>query len=160
MKRLLPVIIGLLFMLHSKKTWAIPNSGYKYAPVFAEAERQYNIPPNLLARVAYQESRFRPDIITGQTQSPAGAQGIMQIVPRWHPDAEPLNPTKAIPYAANYLRQLKNQFGTWEKALAAYNWGPGNLQKAINKEPTSWKQFLPKETRDYIGQISSDIQLA
>ncbi len=49
----------------------------------------YNLPKNLLARVAYQESHFRPSIINGTQKSSKGAVGIMQIIPKWHPNVDP-----------------------------------------------------------------------
>ncbi len=59
----------------------------------------------------------------------------------------------SIEYGAEYLSDLKDQFGSWELALAAYNWGPGNLsKKGIEK--------APRETRDYIKKIMSRIKPA
>ena len=131
------------------------SSGEKYRPLFDAAETKYGIPHGLLFRQAYQESRFRDDIITGKVRSSAGAVGIMQIIPRWHPEigeVGALDPTKAVPYAAKYLSQLKKQFGSWELALAAYNWGPGNVSKY---SADRW----PLETRNYVSQITADINV-
>ena len=134
----------------------------KYAGYIKAAEIREGLPHNLLARLLWQESRYREDIISGAVKSAAGAVGIAQIVPRWHPDVDPLNPWASIDYAAKFLRQLRAQFGTWELALAAYNWGPGNLTKGLNTyggvvltQPTT-----PKETRDYVSQIWSDVGAA
>lgn len=125
----------------------------QFKSAFALARARYSLPGNLLERVAYQESRFREDIITGQTVSSAGALGLMQIVPKWHPDVNPRDPIASIDYAGKYLRQLFTQFGSWRLALAAYNWGPGNVSKY--RDPASW----PRETRDYVSQISADVGL-
>lgn len=131
----------------------------KYAPYIKAAEIREGIPHNLLARLLWQESRFREDIISGAVKSAAGAVGIAQIVPKWHPNVDPLNPWASIDYAAQYLRQLRAQFGTWQLALAAYNWGPGNLTKGLNTygggvltHPTT-----PTETRNYVSQIWTDV---
>jgi soluble lytic murein transglycosylase-like protein len=123
-------------------------------PLFASATRAYGLPRRLLEAVGYRESRFRPEIISGALPSSAGAIGVMQIVPKWHPsigEAGARDPARAIPYAAKYLRELYGQFGTWPLALAAYNWGPGNLQKhlAAGKGPELW----PAETRTYVAEI-------
>lgn len=115
------------------------------------AENQYGIPRDLLARQAYQESHFRPDIINGTTASPAGALGLMQIVPAYHPDADPLNVPAAIQYAANFMRSLYNQFGSWSLALAAYNAGPGNVKKYGNTVPPF------AETQSYVTSIIGDV---
>jgi len=140
--------------------WKRKGEGAKYLPLLNATERLYGIPRDLLARQAYQESRFRPDIISGVTRSAAGAVGIMQIIPRWHPSIDPgdaaadelaaLNPARAIDYAAKYLSALQRQFGSWSLALAAYNAGPGNVQKYSGIPPF-------KETRDYVSQILADV---
>lgn len=132
----------------------------KYRALFAMAGSSYGLPTGLLEAVAYQESRFREDIITGAVRSGAGAVGIMQIVPKWHPElgeAGALDPAQAVPYAARYLRRLFERFGTWRLALAAYNWGQGNLATAIKDgTPNKW----PAETVAYVGAITSNAGLA
>lgn len=131
-------------------TWSPPAGCDQYRSAFAAAEQKYGLPAGLIARMAYQESRCRADIISGQTVSPAGAVGIMQIVPRWHPGVNPLDPYASIDYAARYMSQLYRQFGDWKKALAAYNWGPNNVR-------TYGMERMPLETRNYVAQISADV---
>ena len=150
------LIIPVLFMGSKAKATQKSQAwkrNIKFEQDFIDASRHWGIPEDLLARVAYQESRFRDDIISGKTVSHANAQGIMQIVPRWHPDVDPLNPTDAIWYAAKYLSSLYNRFGNWKHALAAYNWGQGNLAKYLSG---TYKN-MPKETANYISQITKDV---
>jgi len=131
-------------------TWLPPAAALPYLDLLHDAERENGMPENLLVRVAYQESRFRDDIITGKTVSSAGALGIMQIVPRWHPNVDPLNVPEAINYAGAYLARLRRITGSWAMALAAYNWGIGNLNnKGFDKAPT--------ETKNYVSQIANDV---
>lgn len=130
--------------------WVPPESAGPYLYLLNRAEIKHGLPENLLVRVAYQESRFRDDIVNGETLSSAGAVGIMQIVPRWHPDVNPLDVGAAIDYAGRYLRQLYDRFGSWRMALAAYNWGQGNLSR-------QGFESAPKETRDYVEQIAGDV---
>ncbi len=144
------IILGGAFMLFVP--WSLPAAGRQYQSMFDGATKKYSLPKNLLARVAYQESRFRPDIISGEFPSSAGAQGIMQIIPRWHPGVDPLNPSEAIYYAASYLKKLYLRFGSWSEALAAYNWGPTNLAKYLSGD----KSAIPKETQNYVNQIMTD----
>jgi soluble lytic murein transglycosylase-like protein len=148
------LLIGVIAMT-AKKTVSLVSGwrerGTKYLPILYAAEDKYGIPRDLLARLAYQESRFREDIISGATVSPAGALGIMQIVPRFHPNADPLNVPAAIDYAARFLSQLHKQFGTWKLALAAYNAGPGNVTKYGNTVPPF------TETQNYVSQILADV---
>lgn len=135
-----------------KKLFTPPKAAAPYLEAINQAEQANNLPPSLLSRVLYQESRFRPEIISGAVKSKAGAIGIAQIVPKWHPGVNPYSPTESIAYAGQYLRQLYEQFGTWDKALAAYNWGPGNLKAA-------GLDRAPAETRNYVAQISADVTL-
>ena len=133
----------------------IPSSGQKYAPLFQAAEYKHGIPRFLLAKQAEQESNYNPEVI-----SSAGAQGIMQIVPRWHPDVDPFNVAEAIDYAAGFLRDLYNRFGSWKKALAAYNAGPTALQRRIDEFGDNWLSHMPAETRNYVARITGDINVA
>lgn len=132
----------------------------RYRELFAMAGSQYRLPPGLLEAVAYRESRFRDDIISGELKSSAGAVGIMQIVPKWHPElgeAGALDPARAVPYAAGYLRQLFVRFGTWKHALAAYNWGPTALANAIAAGKGG---VWPAETIAYVAEIAANAGLA
>jgi soluble lytic murein transglycosylase-like protein len=150
---------GITDVMHSllgEWTRRIPEA---LRAVFSSAGAQHGLPAGLLEAVAYRESRFRQDIIDGTTRSSAGAVGIMQIIPRWHPEvgeAGALDPNRAIPYAAKYLQQLHRQFGTWPLALAAYNWGQGNLAKWQSGTISSW----PTETRVYVEEITRNAGLA
>lgn len=139
--------------------WQPPGSAQPYLAAIGQAEQQHGIPAGVLARLLYQECRYREDIICGKVVSSAGAVGIAQIVPRWHPEARPLDPEHSIFYAARYLAQLNRQFGHWPTALAAYNWGPGNVSKARKQHGDRWLERAPKETRDYVRQIAGDCGL-
>jgi soluble lytic murein transglycosylase-like protein len=125
-----------------------------YLPLLSSTESALGIPDTLLTRMAWIESRFNP-----VAKSPKGAVGIMQIVPSMHPGVNAQSPQAAIPYAGNYLRSLYSRFGSWEKAVAAYNWGEGNLQKAIAARGDNWKSGLPAETANYLAQVNQVIDL-
>jgi len=135
-----------------KKIFTVPAAGQQYADAIRAAETKYGLPDSLLARVLYQESRFRQDIITGSTRSSAGAVGIAQFMPATAADlgVNPLDPWQSIDGAARYLKQLYNQTGSWDRALAAYNWGIGNVQR---KGLTA----APLETRNYVSQVLADV---
>ena len=131
--------------------WKTANNAQTYLPMLNAAEQQYGIPADLLARMAYQESRFRDDIVTGQTTSSAGAVGLMQMLPQYFPG--PLtDPAFAIDQAAQYLVSLYQQFGSWKTAVAAYNWGPGNVRKYLAGTAT-----MPTETSNYVAQVFGDL---
>ncbi len=141
------------YSLRNWETVAARPENAAYVTALHRAESANSIPRGMLVRLAYQESRFRPDIISGATISSAGAIGIMQIVPRWHPDVDPYDPFASIAYAGRYLARLYRKFGNWEHALQAYNWGEGNLAKYLAGTITS----LPLETRNYSSQILADL---
>ena len=106
-----------------------------------------SIPPETFTRLIWRESSFRPHVI-----SSAGAQGIAQFMPgtavEWNLD-DPFDPEKAIPASAAYLTAMKQQFGNWGLALAAYNAGPKRLQDWFDRT-----RFLPPETEDYVRFIT------
>jgi len=145
---------GLLLLTRMRPAWAIPGKGLKYADVFHFVEANYELPANLLARMAQQESNYNPAAI-----SPAGAVGIMQIIPRYHPDVDATNPAQAIHYAGKYMDELHTQFGNWRDALGAYNWGPGNVKNAIEEHGRNWLAFAPLETQNYVKDIANDIRV-
>lgn len=135
-------------------TWhkeLMSGRGEAYKELFDSAERMHGLPRFMLARQAWQESRYKA---TAHNQG-SDAQGIMQIVPKWHPGVDPFDPVEAIPYAAKYDRELRDRFGSWRLALAAYNWGPGNVSAWL-KKGGDWSK-LPKESRDYHSDILADI---
>jgi soluble lytic murein transglycosylase-like protein len=134
------------------KRWELPAAGARYADLIDQAAAQHGVPPDLLGRLLYQESRFRPEIIDGRVRSPAGALGIAQFMPATARErgVDPLRPESAIPGAAKYLRELRDRFGGWDVALAAYNWGQGNVaRKGLDS--------MPAETRAYLAQILGDV---
>lgn len=129
--------------------WITPANGQKYEKDFIAASAVHGLPAGLLSRVAYQESRYNP-----KARSPVGAIGLMQFMPATAKDfgIDPLDPIDSIYASARYLKQLYNKFGNWKEAVAAYNWGQGNVaRKGLAKAPA--------ETRNYFAQILNDIGL-
>lgn len=128
-----------------------PTGSGPYQAVIVNAATENGVPVQILAWLLWKESRYNPAIIDGTKRSPVGALGIAQFMPATAAQelgsvAAALDPTQAIPGAARYLRKLYQQTGTWQKALAAYNWGIGNvLRKGLASAPA--------ETRDYYGTI-------
>jgi soluble lytic murein transglycosylase-like protein len=135
--------------------WEIPARGEPYRPAIDSAEIVYGIPHNLLARVLYQESRYRPDIISGELRSSAGAVGIAQFMPATAAQfgIDPRDPFASIDAAGKYLSQLYAQFGSWSLALAAYNYGPGNVARV-------GLVGAPEETQSYVAEIANDVPIA
>lgn len=99
-----------------------------YLPSIRAAERKHALPFGLLDALIWQESRYNPRAI-----SPAGAGGLTQLMPGTASDLGVRNrfdPAANIDGGARYLRQMLDQFGGVHLALAAYNAGPGAVQRA------------------------------
>jgi hypothetical protein len=108
--------------------------------IAAAAARRARMPVQLFLRQMNQEAGFR------DATSPAGAQGPAQIMPataRAWGVRNVHDPNEAYNAAAQHMRQYHDQFGSWAKALIAYNAGPGAVSRGS----------LPAETRNYIARI-------
>jgi soluble lytic murein transglycosylase-like protein len=118
-------------------------AGVPYADLFSRAASRHGVDPSLLAAVAQQESGFNASAV-----SPAGAQGLMQFMPATAAGLgiNPLDPGSAIDGAAKYLSQLTKQFGSTDRALAAYNAGPGTVTRYGGIPP------FP-ETQNYVRNV-------
>jgi hypothetical protein len=126
------------------------------APINA-AEALHGIPTNLLVRIAYQESHFRESIINGTVKSSAGAVGIMQLMPKFFPGAG-LNPIADIATAAGLLADLFKTFKDWQVAVAAYNWGEGDVEHSYLKDVDHYLlSTMPVETQNYVTEVFSDV---
>lgn len=96
---------------------------------------------DLMVRQAYQESGFNPNAV-----SPKGAKGIFQHMPATAQELgiDPTNPTQSIQGGVKYMGQLLNKYNNDPvQALAAYNWGMGNLDKqGLGLAPTETQKYL------------------
>jgi hypothetical protein len=129
-------------------TWTPAKIPAQYADAIAAAEAACGCPQYMLARQLWQESRYRADAYNAIS----GARGIAQFLPataaEWGVDVN--DPLSSIAGMGRYMNWLYKQTGNWRDALAAYNWGIGNLRKkGIANAPT--------ETRNYYAQILGDI---
>ncbi len=101
----------------------------EYDPLIIEAARYYSLPPALVKAIVAVESSFEPAAV-----SPAGAQGIMQLIPstaRAMQIADPFDPRQSIYGGSRYLRLMANRFdGDVRRTIAAYNAGPENVERA------------------------------
>ena len=91
------------------------------------AARSNGLPVEYFARVIWQESRFQPDAVGPVTRSGRQAQGIAQFMPGTAAERgllNPFDPVQALPKSAEFLRDLRTQFGNLGLAAAAYNAGP------------------------------------
>jgi cell wall-associated NlpC family hydrolase len=114
-----------------------------YASLFEKAGAKYGLKPELLAGLAKVESGFRANAV-----SPAGARGLMQIMPGTAKGlhVDPFDPAQAVDGAARLLKRHLKDFGSLELALAAYNAGPGAVRKYDGVPPYA-------ETRAYVKKV-------
>lgn len=131
-----------------------------YMPIFEEALERYDVPLEL-KYLPVIESALRPS-----ATSRVGAAGLWQFMiatgKRYGLEINTLvderrDPVKSSDAAARYLRDLYNMFGNWNLAIAAYNCGEGNVQKALLRNGSQegadfWDIYnrLPRETRGYV----------
>ena len=122
-----------------------------YGEAFLKAEGQYGLPEGLLSTIGYNESRYDPNAV-----SPAGATGLMQLMP---PTAKEYGVDARDPYASidaagkKMAGLIKYYNGDMAKAVAAYNYGEGNLNKAIRKAGDNWLSATPRETQLYVSNV-------
>jgi membrane-bound lytic murein transglycosylase D len=123
--------------------------------------KQQGVPQDLIYQAAA-ESGFRPQAVN----SHSGAGGMWQFMPgdayapprsAWFD--ERFDPAAATVAYAHYIKDLYKQFGDWYLAMAAYDWGPGNVQRAVQRTGYAdfWELYkrnnLPAETKNYVPII-------
>jgi hypothetical protein len=116
------------------------------------AARANDLPLEFFARVIWQESRFQPDAVGPLTRSGQRAQGIAQFMPGTASERrllDPFDPVQALPKSAEFLSELRNQFGNLGLAAAAYNAGPHRVQEWL-----AGSGGMPQETRHYVFAIT------
>ena len=116
----------------------------RYAAKIAELAARFDLSPSLLEALVWQESRWRENAV-----SPVGAQGLAQLMPGTarYLGVDSRDPFQNLEGGARYLREQLDRFdGNLEKALAAYNAGPGRVERAGG---------IPniRETRNYVAAI-------
>jgi Transglycosylase SLT domain/SPOR domain len=116
------------------------------------AARAQNLPLEFFARVIWQESRFQSDAVGPVTRSGQQAQGIAQFMPGTASDRrllDPFDPVQALPKSAEFLSELRDQFGNLGLAAAAYNAGPRRVQEWL-----AGSGYMPQQTRNYVVAIT------
>jgi hypothetical protein len=116
------------------------------------AARANDLPLEFFARVIWQESRFQSDAVGPLTRRGERAQGIAQFMPGTASERrllDPFDPVQALPKSAEFLHELRSQFGNLGLAAAAYNAGPRRVQEWL-----AGTGPMPQETRNYVLAIT------
>ena len=116
------------------------------------AAKAAGLPLEFFSRVIWQESRFQPDAVGPVTRSGERAQGIAQFMPGTANERrllDPFDPVQALPKSAEFLSELRGEFGNLGLAAAAYNAGPRRVREWIEGSGS-----MPAETRNYVLAIT------
>jgi hypothetical protein len=118
------------------------------------AAKANDLPLEFFARVIWQESRFQSNAIGPMTRRGERAQGIAQFMPGTASERrllDPFDPVQALPKSAEFLNELRTQFGNLGLAAAAYNAGPRRVQEWL-----AGTGSMPLETRNYVVAITGN----
>ena len=142
----------------------------KYRTLIQNVLKEEGVPQDLIY-LAVAESGFQPQVVNSRS----GAGGMWQFMARdgveygltrnGYYDYR-FDPEKASRAYAKYIKKLHNLFGDWYLAMAAYDWGPGSMQHAIQRTGYAdyWELYrrnaMPAETRAYVPQILAAILMA
>jgi membrane-bound lytic murein transglycosylase D len=153
---------------HAHLVRSLERAG-KYKEMVLKALAEEGVPQDLIY-LAVMESGFQPQALNAQS----GAGGMWQFMPfagayglarnGWVD--ERFDPEKSSHAYARYMKTLYDQFGDWYLAMAAYNWGPGNVQRAVMRTGYAdfWELYrrnnLPGQTKNYVPGIIAAIIMA
>ncbi len=130
----------------------------RYKDMIQRVLREEGVPQDLIYQ-AFAESGFRPQAMNSRS----GAGGMWQFMPygtyglehtAWYD--ERFDPEKATHAYAREIKKMYDQLGDWYLAMAAYDWGAGNIQKAVQRTGYAdfWELYrrnnLPQETKNYV----------
>lgn len=153
---------------HAQLLLSLERAG-KYKDMIQRILRENDLPQDLIY-LGVAESGFRPQVLNHSS----GAAGMWQFMPfagayglaRNGYFDERFDPEKSTLAYARYMKSLYAQFGDWYLAMAAYDWGPGYVQRAVSRTGYAdfWQLYthnaLPRETKNYVPAIIAAVIMA
>lgn len=141
----------------------------KYKEMMQTVLKQEGVPQDMIY-LAVAESGFQPQAMNASS----GAGGMWQFMPfkgaygleRNGYFDERFDPEKSTRAYAKYMKTLYDQFGDWYLAMGGYDWGPGNMQRAVQRTGYAdyWELYrrnaMPRETKNYVPQVLAAILMA
>ena len=128
-----------------KKEEAQTVDEHGFKSLIQKAAKAFGVDSDLIKGVIQAESSFNPNAVSSK-----GAMGLMQLMPETANELgvnDPLDPTENVMGGTRYLKKLLDRYeGNTPLALAAYNWGMGNLDTRPGQ--------MPEETRNYVAKIT------
>lgn len=157
---------GMGGMMPSRPTLGGAYTGAALAPdvdaLIVKYSQEYGVDPNIARAVAMQEGGGRQDVV-----SPSGAIGTFQLMPDTAKElgVDPHDLDQNIRGGIQYLKQMHDRYGgNWDRALYAYNWGPGNMDAYLQTGKGLDGRPMPSETLNYVpgvrGRLSGGQQPA
>ena len=159
---LIALLLGFLLDLVLRGVETALIYPQKYSETVSRYSAQYSVPEELIYATIKTESNFKSDAV-----SSAGAIGLMQLLPetyewlasRLGEESDPAllyDPDTNIRFGAYYLQYLYSKFGSWEKAIIAYNWGEGNFANFLEENGYTegdYSSIPVGETRRYVEKV-------
>ncbi|HEX7729046.1 MAG TPA: transglycosylase SLT domain-containing protein [Terracidiphilus sp.] len=156
---------------HNTLLHSFQRSG-RYRAMIQRVMAEEGMPQDLIY-LAVAESGFNPRAIGPRTRSGGRAGGMWQFMPQGNYGLvrnqyvdERFDPEKSTRAYARYMKFIYDQLGDWYLSMAAYDWGAGNVQRAVQKTGYAdfWELYkrnnLPGETRSYVPEILAAIIIA
>jgi hypothetical protein len=133
----------------------------KYRDAITKNASESGVDASIMAWQLDKESKGNPKAVNNADIRVTGSPsiGIAQFQPATAKrfNIDPTDPEQSIKGQAAYMGELLKQFGgDYSKALAGYNWGEGNVQKAITKYGDDWLKHAPASTQDYVKTIQDN----
>lgn len=133
----------------------VPKPPVGYSVLFNATDRKHGFPSGTMKHLTFAESAFNP-----KNKSSKGAVGLTQLMPGTAKDlgvTDREDPVQSIEAGGQYLFEQTQRFDSLELGLAAFNWGPANVQKHLDGGGTL--STMPQDVQDYVTTIIGGVTI-